>query len=206
MDIVVLTELLHDKGWQSSARDNKHYLLKAIDKPRSASFIVPACASELIPPGTLNAILQLAYARKETHTWASFVKNTKNIAVILEKQSDRLWGRIELPGLLLVTQGCTEDCISNVLRSLLIDFLIDEAFPYSAEVSSLPFLPLYDTTAVWNLIKQLKAAHIAEEIGVDMELVGQFMTGTTYPCPEVASRLEKSIQDLGRQLMEISIR
>lgn len=202
----MLTELLQDKGWLINIEYQEHQLFKHINKLRTASFVIPVGNSEVIPPGTLNALLQVAHARRETQSWTSYLKNTKHINVILEKQNDGLWGRVEIPGLLIVTRGCSSDCVTNVLKALLMEYVLEEAFQHSSTVASLPFLHLYDTTAVWNLVKQLKASHISEQIGIDMELIGQFMTGNTHPCAETASRLEKSIQDLGRQLMEVSIR
>lgn len=208
MDIVILSELVQERGWQISKKRHGHHLLEHTLKSQTASLIIPTCSSEQVPAGTLNAILRLAHDRKTTHLyhWTSFVKDTKNIDVILEKQADGLWGRIEIFGLLIATRGCTVDCVTNSLRTLLIEFAVEETPSCCPAIASVPFVPVYDTTAVWTIIKQLKATYIAEQVGIDTELIGQFMTGNTHPCSELATRLERSIHELGRQLMQVSIR
>ena len=206
MDITILNELLDDKGWKVNKTRRSHHLLGHSLHPSTAFFIIPAQSLEPVPEGTFDAILRLAHAKKVTNHWTTFIKDAKDINVILEKQSGGLWGRIEIPGMIIATHGCSPDCIADLLRALLIEFALEKSFSYCSTIASLPFVYVYDTTAVWSLVKQLKATNIAEQVGIDMELVGQFMTGNTYPTSEVATRLENSIHDLGRQLLELSIR
>jgi predicted RNA binding protein YcfA (HicA-like mRNA interferase family) len=206
MDIAILSELLQDKGWQVSKKRRDHYLLKHAFKLNTACFVVPTFSSEQLPAGTLNAVARMAHAKKETNHWTTFINNAKNVNVILEKHAGGLWGRIEMPGLLMATYGRDADFVADTLRALLIEFALEKSISYCSLIATLPFVYVYDTTAIWSLVKQLKATHIAEQVGIDMELIGQFMTGNTYPSPEVATRLENSIHELGRQLLEISIR
>ena len=206
MDIGVLTGLLEEKGWQINQQCKDHHLFEHKSRPQLTSFILPSSPSETVPAGTFNAIMRVAHARKETRHWTLFIREVKEVNLIFEKQADSLWGRIELPGLIVSTHGHTADCVATSLRSLLIEFALDNALSACSAIMALPFLYVYDTTAVWTLVKQVKASHIAELIGVDIDLVGQYMTGSTYPGPEIAGRLEDSIHELGRQLLQISIR
>lgn len=205
MDTVLLTKLLQEKGWQITQKCQGHYVLANALRPQAIRFITPTVGSELIPTGTLNAALRVMHGREKTGSLSSFVHQSKAVTVILEKQADGLWGRIDIPGLMAVTRGCTADCVVNSLRKLLTEFALDEGHSCAA-LASMAFSSVYDTTVVWNLIRQLKATHLAEQIGVDMDVVGQFMTGNTHPCSETATRLEESIRELGRQLMRVSIR
>ena len=207
MDIGVLSNLLREKGWQVGKKCQEHCLFEHAHYQKMPVLITPDPGSGLVPAGTLNAIVRLAHSRKEMLPWTSAISDAKSITVILEKQSDDLWGRIEAPGLLIATYGYSATNIIDRLRALLIEFAIEaDALHCCSALASIPFIPLYDTTAVWSVVRQLKATHIAEQAGIDIELVGQFMTGNSHPCSEVATRLENSIHELGRQLLQISIR
>lgn len=206
MDIGVLTGLLQEKGWQINQKCKDHYLFEHKSRPQLTSFILPFSSAATVPAGTFNAIVRVAHVKKETRHWTLFLREAKEVNLILEKQSDGLWGRIEMPGLIVATHGHTADCIAASLRSLLIEFALDNGLSACSAIMALPFLLVYDTTAVWTLMKQVKASHIAEQTGIDMDLIGQYMTGSTYPGTEVAGLLEESIRELGRQLLQISIR
>jgi hypothetical protein len=133
--------------------------------------------------------MRVAHARKETGHWTAFIKKAKDINLILEKQTDGLlWGRMEMPGLIVATHGHTADCVAASLRSLLIEFALDNGLSACSAIMALPFLLVYDTTAVWTLVKQVKASHIAEQTGIDMDLIGQYMTGTPYTALSPAIR------------------
>jgi len=205
MDTALLTKLLQEKGWQVTQKCQGHYVLVNALRPQAIQFITPTVGSESIPTGTLEAILRSAHSRGKAENWPSFIRQNKAITVILEKQADGLWGRIEIPGLMIVTRGCTVSCVTKSLRTLLNELALRESTACCPAIESVSFVSVYDTTAVWSLVKQLKATHIADEAGVDMELIGRFMTGTMHPCSEMATRLEKSIHELGRQLMRVSI-
>lgn len=205
MDTALLTKLLQEKGWQITQKCQGHYVLANASRPQAVQFITPTVGSDPMPTGTLNAALRMTHGREKAGSLSSYIRQCRTITVILEKQADGLWGRIDIPGLMAVTRGCTADCVVNSLHRLLSEFAVGEGLP-SADIASISFTSVYDTTVVWNLIKQLKATHLAEQIGVDMDVVGQFMMGNTHPCSETATRLEESIHELGRQLMRVSIR
>ncbi|RYC71485.1 MULTISPECIES: hypothetical protein [Spirosoma] len=206
MKLTILTKLLLEEGWQTSHSQHAHTLFMYSHKSGSPSLLIPFGSSEQVPIGTFNAILRSARQKKRHENWLSFLLTTHTARVVLEKQDDMLWGRIELPGLLIATRGCSVDCVRDTLRSLLLSQVDQYDSSYRKAIDSMHFNPVYDTTAVWELIKQLKANHIADETGLDIDLLGSFMTGASFPCPDQATRLERSIRELGRQLMQVSIR
>lgn len=206
MKLTVLEKLLLDEGWQVDNDHAGHHLFVNSSRLGTNVFITPVINSEEIPAGTHNAVLQNAYQRRSNANWLQSLIEARNVCVIMEKQAALLWARIELPGLLVVTRGCDVDCALNLLRSLLLAFTKNQGDAYRTAIESIIFTPVYDTTIMWELLKQLRTSNMAEEIGVDSDLLGRFMTGTSYPGLEQAERLEKSIRKLGRQLMEMSIR
>lgn len=205
MKLTVLGNLLLDEGWQIVNNQLGHNLLMHRSMAGGIAYITPTASAERIPHGTLNAIIRGMHQKKSAVHWLSSLPTETTAPVILEKQGKLLWARLELPGLLVATRGCTVDCVLNQIRTLLLGFAGSSERSYRVAIESMVFQPVYDTSAVWELIKQLKTNHIADEAGMDLDLVGRFMTGASYPCVEQASRLESSIRELGRQLMQVSI-
>ncbi|GAB3894904.1 type II toxin-antitoxin system HicA family toxin [Spirosoma agri] len=207
MKLSVLTKLLREKGWEVVQKHKSYSLFGHSIRNQAACYIIPATGSDQLPIGTLNAILRAAGNKSGSSShWTTQLRYTKAVNVIIEKQGKSIWGRIEIPGLLATTRGRTVDEVISLLRSVLIGCASDEYTCYKSTLDSIIFQPLYDTTAVWDLFKQMKANHIAGNAGIDMESINQFMTGSTFPSVEQAERLEASIHELGRQLMQVSIR
>ncbi|QIP16407.1 hypothetical protein G8759_29070 [Spirosoma aureum] len=206
MKISALNRLLQEKGWEVIQKHQTHSLLGHSTRNHATCFIIPATGLEQVPTGTLNATVRAAHKSGGTSHWTTVLRHTKAFNVILEKQGKSIWGRIETPCLLAATRGNSVENVINTLRTVLIDCATDENVCYRSTFESIIFEPVYDTTAVWDLFKQLKANHIAGHAGIDMESINRFMTGSRFPSVEQAERLEASIHELGRQLLQVSIR
>lgn len=206
MKVITLNKLLLEKGWQLSRNHQEHCVFQHPIRNYSIFLISPDYSKEQIPIGTLNTIFRLAHKTAISSHWSTAIRPLKTIHVVLEKQKKAIWGRIETPGLLATTRGHCIDDVVNRLRSLLIDDITEHNSAAGSIIESIPFEVVYDTTAVWDLFRQLKATHVAQQTGIDIELIGQFIAGSTFPSVEQAERLEKSIHELGRQLMQLSIR
>lgn len=206
MKISVLNKLLREKGWQIIQQHESHYSLGHAVKSQVPCFIIPASSTEQVPIGTLNAILRSAGKTGINHHWTSSIRQLNELSVVLEKHGKFIWGRIEVAGLLAATRGSSIDEVIDTLRTLLINCASDENTCYRSLFESIIFEPVYDTTAVWDLFRQVKANHIAGNAGIDIESISRFMAGSTFPSVEQAERLEASIRALGRQLMQVSIR
>lgn len=205
MNIVSVNALLQRQEWQVIPADQKHNLLRRFNKQEVTYIILPAHGAQ-VPAGTLDAILRSTYEMGEINGWMMSVYRTKAINVILEKQSHALWGRIALPGMLVATYGPDVDAVTTGLRTLLGSLAERESPHGSRVVEAAQFTPVYDLTVVWDLIRQARTGNIAQEAGIDTELLGQFMAGSTFPCGEQAARLEASVRRLGEQLMRVAIR
>lgn len=206
MRLSILNKLLNEKGWAIAQKRQGHYLLINSERPQAVSFLVPMGTLEQVPEGTLNATLRAAHHKGQAGNWLSAIGRADSLRVILEKHPQGMWGRIELPGLVVLTRGCCDESIVNTLRALLIDVATPEPGQYRPALENIKFHAVYDMTAVWEVVKQVKTHHIADKAGIDTHLIGQFMTGSTFPCIEEASRLEASIRELGRQLMQVAVR
>ncbi|MCK8493093.1 MULTISPECIES: hypothetical protein [Spirosoma] len=206
MKTSVLNKLLQEKGWEVIQKHKGYNLLSHSIKNNAACFVIPTTNSEKIPTGTLNALLRTAYKSGTGSHWTTVLRHTKVFEVVMEKQGKSIWGRIETPNILAAARGTSVEQVINTLQAILTSCASDETTCYRSVINAIDFVPVYDTTAVWDLFRQLKANHIAGHTGIDLESINRFMTGSTFPSVEQAERLEASIHELGRQLMQLSIR
>ncbi|WP_338870964.1 type II toxin-antitoxin system HicA family toxin [Spirosoma sp. SC4-14] len=206
MKTTVLSGLLQEKGWRIVEQHTHHCLFGHSIKNHAVSFIIPVASTENIPNGTLNAVLRSISKVGSNSHWTTSITQSKSHNVVLEKQGKSIWGRLETQSLLATTRGCSVEDVMARLKLLLIDTATDGHICYRSIFESIVFEPVYDTTAVWDLFRQLKANQIAGDAGIDMESISRFMSGATFPSVEQAARLEASIHALGRQLMQLSIR
>lgn len=206
MKTTVLSRLLQEKGWRIVQQQNYHCQFGHSIKNHAVSFIIPITSTEQIPDGTLNAILRSISKIGSSSHWTTSITQSKSHNVILEKQGKFIWGRVETQSLLAATRGYSVEDVISKLKLTLADCATNDDVCFRSLFESIAFEPVYDTTAVWDLFRQLKAHQIAGDAGIDMESINRFMSGTTFPSVEQAARLEASIHALGRQLMQLSIR
>ena len=198
MKLSVLTTTLYEENWNITADYQAHIAYMK----EKALCVMPTPSSDILPDGTANAALKYLYQRTQLHCWLTSVIGVESVPVIFEKSATALWARVELPGLLLVTRGCTSTCITEQLRVLLTSLIASRQH----QVEPLNFQPAYDTSTVWELMQAFKTNRIAEQTGIDSQLLGRIMAGTAHPCPEQTKQLETSLRQLGKQLMQVSLR
>jgi len=196
MKLNMFPDLLSKADWCITTGQRGHY---AFTRDQSA-FVMPMPGDETFPDGTTNAVLKHIYSNPRPGCWQTALLHSGPIPIIFEKSENVLWARVELPNLLLVTRGCTPDCIIEQVRSLLADIINDHQ-----TLDTLHFQPVYETSVVWELLQELKTSRLAEQIGIDSHLLSQTMSGTAHLCPKQAAQLQKALNELGRQLSRISI-
>lgn len=198
MKLNTLTNALSEAFWYVSAKKQGHVIYTR----NEAILVAPTCTDDTFPEGTTNAVLTYLHSRSPLSACPITLVHHNDIPVVLEKSGTALWARIELPGLFLVTRGCTIDCVLDQLRSLLTQLLVGS----QTQIETMSFQPVYDTSVVWELIREFNSNRIAEQIGIDAQQLSQIMTGTAYACPEQTKRLEISLRKFGKQLMQVSLR
>lgn len=196
MKLSVIAITLLDEAWHVSTECQGH---TAYTKNK-ALFVMPTPNGDILPEGTTNAVLKHLCQRAQPECWLTALTSTETIPVIFERNATTLWARIELPGLLLITRGCTADCLTERLRVLLTSLMASSQ--YRVEMQ---FRPAYDTSVVWELMQSFKTSRIAEQAGIDFQLLSQIMAGTAHTCPEQTKRLEASLRKLGKQLMQVAL-
>ncbi|AQG81387.1 hypothetical protein [Spirosoma montaniterrae] len=206
MRVNLLSSIVLEKGWEAIRDYEGHTIFRCPSVLKPSYLIIPNQDIDEVPFGTLNTAARQAHRWKETDHWSASFGKRKSLPMILERQDATFWGRIEIPGLLAISQGCGPDCVADRLRSVWLEFAANDAPEVCATLQKIPFVSVYDTSALWEVFRQLKTSYLAHQSGIDPDLIGQFMTGSTHPCDELAKRLETSIHELGRQLMQVSIR
>lgn len=196
MKLNMLPDLLSEADWRVTTSQLGHYGYTR----NTADFVMPIPGAETFPDGTADAVLKYIHSRPNAGCWQTALLHSGPIPVVFEKSETILWARVELPNLLLVTRGCTADCIMAQVRTLLAGIADDHQ-----NLDALRFQPAYETSVVWELLRELKATRLAEQIGINTQLLSQTISGTTHLCPEQAAQLQKALHKLGRQLSRVSI-
>jgi hypothetical protein len=133
----------------------------------------------------------------------------KNLEVILEKQDDEIWGRLEAPGIFYTTVGETVGEIEASLKELIEDFLENEGASMAewkgVTIDDITFTYTSDLTAFFDLFNELKKSTIANRAGINETLLRQYSSGLKHPSTQQAKKIEEAIHELGEKLLRVSL-
>ncbi|MCE7061222.1 hypothetical protein [Dyadobacter sp. CY343] len=130
------------------------------------------------------------------------------LSIIIEKGDNELWGRIEnVPDYLPVTSGKTLDEVTDNLKELLEDFIIEDGKAHdqwrSIGIEDIEFDYVYDLSAFFEIFDDVKVGAIAKRAGINPSLVRHYVAGTKYPSAVQAKKIEDAIHELGEKLREV---
>jgi len=132
------------------------------------------------------------------------------VKVIIEKNEDELWARIEGIGLFMPTTvgNSTKEVLDNLIL-LIEDYLqhegADDAAWNQVNVKELEFEFTYDVQAFFQEFSFLKQTKIAALAGLNPGLVRQYASGVKHPSAEQAMKIEKAVHQLAQDLQTVSI-
>jgi predicted RNA binding protein YcfA (HicA-like mRNA interferase family) len=205
MKLVVVNKLLVNRGWQLVDKTSRMNMLSPDSQLRAERLIVlPSQNTAPVPTGTLEAIMRRAGQVKSTQPWHCALFNNKVLHLTTEKTGDHVWGRLDVSGLLLVVRGTDMDCLIAQIRESLAELLSDTVSDACQLVESLQIEACQDLTEVWHLLRQIRGSYLADNSGVDLALVNQFIGGTAFPSAEQTCKLRNSIVALGHQLLQLA--
>lgn len=132
------------------------------------------------------------------------------LPVIIEKNDDELWGRIEGKGNFMpTTAGSTTKELLDNLKLLIVDYLQHEGQEdkgwNKVDVNKTEFELRYDLQAFFEEHDFLKQTKIAQLAGIDPGLLRQYSSGVKYPSSEQAKKIESAIHNLAEELQAVSI-
>ncbi len=122
----------------------------------------------------------------------------KIILIIESASDDLLWGRVNFDDNLIVESAPDEDALKKKMARLLKDF--NGLHPKEIE-----FDVQYDITWIFEEKRFLNVSEIAKRAGINKSLMLQYTSGKKLPSLERVLAIQKVIQQMGRELLEIKI-
>lgn len=100
----------------------------------------------------------------------------------------------------IATEGETfEELKANILEAVNFSFE-DKGFVYS--IDEIKFS--YDLASFFDFYKVINAKALSERIGMNQSLLAQYIKGIKSPSPVQIKRILKGVQQIGRELVEVS--
>ena len=123
----------------------------------------------------------------------------KKILLVVEKSSDdQVWGRVNFEDNLIVEEAATLPLLQKKMKGLLHDF-------HDLKPATVDFDVAYDLAALFNEKKYLNLSELASRLGINRSLMAQYAAGIKYPSIERATKIEETIHNLGRDLLEVKL-
>jgi hypothetical protein len=123
----------------------------------------------------------------------------KKISLIVEKtKDDRFWGRIGFDDDLLLDSARSADALERKMKKLLFKF-------HQIDPANIELEVFYDLSALFSKIDYLNASAVASKARISPLLLRQYISGFKYPSLERAKIIEKTINELGQELIGIKV-
>src|ERR1700722_8368872 len=123
----------------------------------------------------------------------------KKILLVVEKSSDdQVWGRVNFEDNLIVEEAATLPLLQKKMKGLLHDF-------HDLKPTTVDFDVAYDLAALFNEKKYLNLSELASRLGINRSLMAQYAAGIKYPSGERGKKIEETIHNLGRDLLEVKL-
>lgn len=122
--------------------------------------------------------------------------NHQKIQLILERNGNRLWGRVLVEGNLLTDSASSLQILEKKMRKILKDFegLEDVEFEYA-----------YDLTVFFEQFDFLNQSKVAEIAGINPGLIRQYSSGHKQPSREQVGKIEKAIRLIAIKLRSVRL-
>lgn len=132
------------------------------------------------------------------------------IEVIIEKENNHYWGRIENKGNFMPTgQGETIDKLLQNVKDSIEDYLKYEGrmdkYWSRIKLDQLDFDIRYDLQSLFDEFKELKISSIAERAELNPSLLRQYASGIKFPSVDHAKKIEIALHQLGNKLSQVAI-
>ena len=207
MNLQITLNILQNRGWLLVHTSGKN----CIYKNNEQYLIAPLrTTGRMVPSGTLDTMFRSSYKPRVSTVQSGndeFFPSTV-VPVVLEKQGNVLWGRIERQGLLVVTYGKTCEEIADQLHGAVAELKqqIEKQRPDLQTLSggfSIDYQ--HDLTRVREFFRQVRLSYLSEQTGISQELLGEFMANKRYPSTQQAQQIENLIQRFGREMLNFSL-
>lgn len=116
--------------------------------------------------------------------------------LIIEKDGDKLWGRVTVEGNLIVDSAKNISALESKIRGSIKEFesLEEVIFEYA-----------YDLTFFFEEFNFLNQSKIAEIAGIHPSLIRQYSSGHKLPSKEQVAKIEVAIRELATKLKSVKL-
>lgn len=133
----------------------------------------------------------------------------KTTVALIEKGEDGTYG-IYTPDLqsVIVGEGETVEEAKDDFENSVIE--VRKAFSEKRktlpkELQELKFIYKFDVASLFNYIDCINVSKFAQIAGISPSLMRQYKSGNTYISEKQAAKIESSLHDLGKKLMQVSL-
>lgn len=131
------------------------------------------------------------------------------INIIIEKEKNEFWGRIEGFEFLPVTTGASVSEVTENLKMLIADYIKHEGQNdkrwRQVDVNKIVFDLHYDLRTFFDEYKFLNVSSIADLAGINPSLARQYAKGIKYASTAQAKKVEAVIRDLAKKMNRVSL-
>ena len=98
-----------------------------------------------------------------------------------------------------------KDDLLNSYREM-IDSYVEEGKPIPEELRDLEFDYKYDIASFFSEFNWINISALAKVLGMNRSLLYQYKKGNTYISHEQMKRIERGVHELGKKLLEFSVK
>lgn len=120
----------------------------------------------------------------------------QKLQLILEKDGNKLWGRVLVDGNLIFDSANTLQALEKKLKKSIKDF---------EGIEDIQFEYFYDLTVFFEQFSFLNQSKIAELAGINPSLIRQYSSGHKQPSGEQVEKIERAIRALGSKLRSVQL-
>ena len=128
------------------------------------------------------------------------MKNNRKVKFIVQKEDVGYSATSEVGNLFIGTDGDTYDeLVSNILEATNLAFE-EDGIEFTVEELSFE----YDLDSFFHFYKVINVKALSERIGMNQSLLAQYIRGIKKPSPAQIKRILKGVQQIGKELTEVS--
>jgi hypothetical protein len=121
---------------------------------------------------------------------------TIKLELIVERDGDKIWGRVHVHNNLLVTSARSLPTLEKKIRKLILDI---------EGLDRVEFEYAYDLTMFFEQFDFLNQSKIAAIAGLHPSLVRQYSTGYKHPSRDQVQKIERAIRSLGKSMQSVRL-
>lgn len=133
----------------------------------------------------------------------------KKLELVIEKENNHLWGRVDGKGFMPTGQGTTQRELVENVKDSIRDYQQHEGKSdklwAKVDVDSLQFDLCYDLEAFFEEFDFLNLSAIAKKAKMNRSLLNQYATGVKHASIDQARKIQTVIRSLAREMLKVEL-